>query len=130
MKRIFVDISVLLRCYFAFFIPIPEYCSPVWGQLLNATFSFLSARCNRWPNFVPIRVSCRCVIDVVWLGLICCTRLVRTLITVCSASIHLLLLEFGIPELRLQLIHWRLKYQGVERHNLQGLSCRLRFDCG
>ena len=31
VKRIFVDTSVLLRCYFAFVLPILEYCSPVWG---------------------------------------------------------------------------------------------------
>ena len=36
---------------------------------------------------------------------VCCTRLIRTLITVCSASFHLLLIEFDIPELRQQLIH-------------------------
>ena len=46
------------------------------GQLLNVTFSFLRAWCIRWPGFVPIRVSCRCVIDVVWLGLVCCTRII------------------------------------------------------
>ena len=34
------------------------------------------------------------------------------------------------PELRPQLIYWSLKYQGVERLNLLGLSCQLRFDCG
>ena len=61
---------------------------------------------------------------------VCCTRLIRTLITVCSASFHLFLLEFDIPELRSQLFHWSLKYQGVERHNLQGVSCRQRFECG
>ena len=30
VKRIFVDTSVFLRCYFAFVLPIPEYCFPVW----------------------------------------------------------------------------------------------------
>ena len=99
------------------------------GQLLNVTFSFLSARCIRRPGFVPIRVSC-CVINVVWLGLVCCTRLIWTLITFCSASFHLLLLEFDMPELRPQLIHWSLMYEGVERPNLRGLSCRIRLDCG
>ena len=99
------------------------------GQLLNS-FSFLSAMCNWWPGFVPIKVYCCCVIDAVWLGLVCCARLIRTLFTVCSASLDLLLLEFDISELRPQLIHWNLKYQGVERPNLLGLSCRLRFDCG
>ena len=29
-----------------------------------------------------------------------------------------------------KLIHFSLKYQGVERHDLQGVSCRLRFECG
>ena len=65
-----------------------------------------------------------------WLGLVCCTRLIRTLITVCSASFLLLQLEFDLPKLRLQLINWSLKYQGVERPNLLGISCRLRFECG
>ena len=36
LKRIFVDTSVLLRSYFAFVLQILKYCSPVWGQLLNA----------------------------------------------------------------------------------------------
>ena len=109
------------------------------GQLLNLIFSFLSARCpdsgvprcpRQVPGFVPFRISCRCVIGVVSLGLVCCTRLIRTLITVCSASFHLLLLESDMPELRPQLIHWSLMYQGVERPNLLGLSCRLMFECG
>ena len=30
VKRIFVDSSVLLRCYFAFVLPIRKYCSPMW----------------------------------------------------------------------------------------------------
>ena len=44
VKRVFVDTYVLLRCYFAFLLPILEHCSPLWGQLLNGIFSFLSAR--------------------------------------------------------------------------------------
>ena len=106
------SLSIVLRC---------------GRQLLNVAFSGLNARCIRWPSFVPIRVSWHCV---VWLGIVCCTRFIRTLITVCSRSFHLLLLEFDIPELRPQLIHWSLKYQGVARPNLKGISCRLRFECG
>ena len=30
VKHIFVDTSVLLRCYFAFVLRILEYCSPLW----------------------------------------------------------------------------------------------------
>ena len=104
------SLSIVLRC---------------GGQLLNVIFSFLSSRCIQWPV-----VSFRCVIVLMLLGLVCCTRLMRTLITVCSASFHLLLLEFDISELRSQLIHWSLKYHGVEPSNLQGDSCRPRFECG
>ena len=100
------------------------------GQLLNVTFSFMRARCIRWPGYVLIRVSCRCVIDVMLMGWACCTRLIWTLIAVCLASFYLLLLEFDILELQPHLIHWSLKYQGVERPNFQGISCRPRFECG
>ena len=39
-------------------------------------------------------------------------------------------IQFNILELRPQLVHWILKYHGVERPKLLVLSCRLRFDCG
>ena len=32
VKRVFVETSVLLRCYYAFVLPIIEYCSQVWGS--------------------------------------------------------------------------------------------------
>ena len=96
VKRVFVDTSVLLRCYYAFVTPIVSYCSPVWGQLLTVTFSFMSARCIQWPGFALIRVSCHCVIDVVLLDCVCCTRFILTRIIVCSVRCLLLLPEFGI----------------------------------
>ena len=43
------------------------------------------------------------------------------------SELNLLRLEFDIVELRPRLIHWSLKYQGVERPNLQGVSCRPSF---
>ena len=55
-------------------------------QLLNVIFSILSARCIEWPDFDMIRVFCRCVINVVLPDLVCCTKLMRNLITVCSAA--------------------------------------------
>ena len=65
-----------------------------------------------------------------WLGLVCCSSLIRTLITVCSASFHLLLLEFDMLELRPQPINNKsLKYQGLERPNLLVLFYQLRFGC-
>ena len=55
-----------------------------------------------------------------------------------SNSNHCLLIERPsvstrvrhILELRLQLIHWILKYPGVFRPNLQGVFCRPKFACG
>ena len=38
-------------------------------------------------------------------------------------------LRYRLTELRRQLIHWSLKNQGVEPPNLQGVSCRTRFEC-
>ena len=64
-----------------------------------------SARCIRWPGLALIRLSCRCVIDVMLQHCVCRTELIRTWIIVCSVSFHLLLSEFAIPKLRKQLIH-------------------------
>ena len=47
VMRVSVDTSVLLRCYYAFVLPILEYCSQVWGSA-TFTFSFLTSRCVRW----------------------------------------------------------------------------------
>ena len=41
-KCVFMDTSVLLRFYYAFVLPLLEYCSQVWGLLLNVILSFLS----------------------------------------------------------------------------------------
>ena len=58
VKRIFVDTSVLLHCYFAFAPPILQY---------NSLMRRSAAECIRWLGFVLIRVSC-CVIDIMLLG--------------------------------------------------------------
>ena len=41
VRRIFVDTSVLLRCYFAFVLQILEYCSPVWGSAVECHLQLL-----------------------------------------------------------------------------------------
>ena len=132
----------MIQCYAVIFISIFFIKTVIiqlyfWTQCIvniifeyNVSFSFLSARCIRWPGLVPLRVSCRCDIDVLWLGLVCYTRLIRTLITVCSASFNPLTQVFDIPELRPQLIHWSFKNQGVERINLLPFTCRLWFEYG
>ena len=89
VKHVFVDTSVLLRCYYAFVLPILEYVLQCWGQLLNVIFSFSSAWCIRWPGFALIRLSCRCVIDVILLHCVCCRRLIRPTIIVCLESFYI-----------------------------------------
>ena len=77
-----VSLWTPLCCFVAImnlFSQILEYCSPVFGQLLNVIFSFSSARCIRWWGFVLFRLSCRCVIDVMMLQCVCCTRLICSL---------------------------------------------------
>ena len=37
---------------------------------------------------------------------------------------------FDIPELRLQLIHFSLRYRAVEHPKLRSAACRPRFKCG
>ena len=41
VKRVFVNTSVLLRCYYAFVIPILEYCFSVWGSAAECYFQVL-----------------------------------------------------------------------------------------
>ena len=55
------------------------------GDLLlnNVIFSYWHTRCIRWPGFALIRLSC-CVIDVMLLHCVCCARLIRIWIIVCS----------------------------------------------
>ena len=41
VKRIFLDTFVLLRCYFAFVLPILQYYSPVWGSAAECHYQLL-----------------------------------------------------------------------------------------
>ena len=63
------------------------------------------------------------------LGLVCCTRLIRTLITVCSASFHLLPLEFDI---RAATAAHPLEFEESRCRTSQFVRfyCRPRFECG
>ena len=122
---------MLLRCYYAFVLPIHEYCFPVWGSAAECHLQLHERQGYSVPRRFPDqtflslchrrRVAALCM---------CCTRLIRTQIIVCLVSYHLLLSKFDIPKLRLQLIYWSLKYRCVERPILQGVSCRPRLVCG
>ena len=41
VKRVFVETSVLLCCYYGFVLPILEYCSPVWGSAAECHLQLL-----------------------------------------------------------------------------------------
>ena len=41
VNGVYADTSVLLRCYYAFILPILEYCSPVWGSAANSHLRLL-----------------------------------------------------------------------------------------
>ena len=125
-----MDTSVLLRCYFAFVLPILEYCSPVWGSAAGCHLQLLELQVYSVDRLFP---------DQSFLSLYHRRRVagLSMLYKVNLNSNRCLFSELPSAstrvrhsELRPRIIHWGLKYQGVERPNLLGLSCRLRFDCG
>ena len=66
MKFIFWDTSVLLRCNYAFVLPILYYCSLVWWSAAECYFQLLKPQVY-WVVCVALfRVSCRCVICVMF----------------------------------------------------------------
>ena len=91
------------------------------GQLQNVTFSFLNARCIRWPALCRSEFLSLCHLrHVAWLN-----RFYK----VNSNSNHCLFSELPSASTRVRhtraaaaASRWSLKYQGVERPNLLGLS--------
>ena len=98
--------AVLLRYYYAFVLSILEYCSPVWGQLLNIIFSYSGTRCmhsvarlNADLSFLSLCHRRHMLLDCV-----CCTRLIRIRIVVCSVNFHLQLWYHFIPWVAAQAV--------------------------
>ena len=118
-------VTLLLLCNCS---PILEYYSPVWWSAAECHLQLLERQ--ELSRHRPDQSSCHCLIGVMLLGYVCCTRSIRTKVSVCSVSLGLLLPEFDILEPLPQLIHWSLGYRGVELPNLQAVSCRSRFECG
>ena len=83
VKPVFVDTE--LRCFVATLHLFSQSLSIVFqcgDLLLNGIFSYASPRSIRWPGLAMIRLSCHCVIDVMLMHCVCCTRLIRTRIIV------------------------------------------------
>ena len=53
LKRVFVDTSVLLRCYYAFVLPILEYCSPLWGSAAECHLQLLERQVYSVARLCP-----------------------------------------------------------------------------
>ena len=55
VKRVFVDTSVLLRSYYAFVLPILEYCSSVWGSAAECHRLLLECQVYSLARLCPYR---------------------------------------------------------------------------
>ena len=53
VNRMFMDTSVFLRCYYAFVLPILEYCSPVWGTAAECHFQLLERQVYSVARLFP-----------------------------------------------------------------------------
>ena len=53
VKRIFVDTSVLLCFYYAFVLPILEYCSPVWWSAVEGHLQLLERQVYSVAKLCP-----------------------------------------------------------------------------
>ena len=53
VKHFFMDTSVLLRCYYAFVLPILEYCTPVWGSASECHLQLLERQVYSVARLFP-----------------------------------------------------------------------------
>ena len=52
-KRVYVDTSVLRRYFYAFVLPIIEYCSPVWGSAAECHLQLLERQVYSVARLCP-----------------------------------------------------------------------------
>ena len=53
VMRVFVDTSVLLRCYYAFVFQILEYCSPVWRSAAECNLQLFERQVYSVASLCP-----------------------------------------------------------------------------
>ena len=95
---------MFLRCNCVLVLPILEYCSLLWGSAAEGHLQLLELQVYSVDRLFPGKTFYDCSINVMLLHYVFCTRLIQTSIVVCSVSFHLLLSEFDIHKLQLQLI--------------------------
>ena len=65
VKRVFVDTSVLLCCYYVFVLPILEYCSPVWGSAAECHHQLLECQVYSVARLCPNQTFMTCGHDFI-----------------------------------------------------------------
>ena len=56
VNGVYADTSVLLRCYYAFILPILEYCSPVWGSSASSHIRLLDRQIHAVSRLCPDQI--------------------------------------------------------------------------
>ena len=71
VKRVFVDTSVLLRCYYTFVPPILEYCSPVRGSAAGCHLQLPERQVYSVARLCPdqtfLSLCHRCNVAALWM---------------------------------------------------------------
>ena len=91
---------MLLRCYYAFVLPILEYCYPVWGYAVRCHLQLLESQVYSVARLCPDQTFLSLCHRRHVAALFMLYKLIRTRIIVCLVSVHLLLSEFDIPRCR------------------------------
>ena len=74
VNGVYADTSVLLRCYYAFILPILEYCLLFGGLLPAVTLGFLTVRFMQSLGSVLIRFLSLLITAAALLECVCCTK--------------------------------------------------------
>ena len=98
--------SVFLRCYFAFVLPILEYCSPVWGSAAECYLQFLECQVYSVARLCP---------DQSFLSL-CHRRRVAVLSMLCKVNSNCNHFLFSGPSASTTVRHTRA---AAEAHSLK-----------
>ena len=56
LNGVYADTSVLLRCCYAFILPILEYCSPVWGSAASSHLRLLDRQIHAVSRLCPDQI--------------------------------------------------------------------------
>ena len=105
-------------------------CSPVWGSAAECQFQLLERHVCSVARLCPDQSFLSLCRQLCMAGASMLYKVKLNSNPCLFSELPSLLLECDIPELWQKLIHWCLKYQGLERPNLHGVSCWPRFECG